>query len=44
MQARVDVEGLASHLEELETQSMGLSANVDRNRHVAKMLLDLMKS
>jgi hypothetical protein len=42
MQARVGVEGLASHLEKLETVSMALRANMDGNRRVAKMLLDLM--
>ena len=42
MQARAGVEGLASHLEKLETESMGLRADMDRNRRVARMLLDLM--
>lgn len=42
MQRRVDVEVLASHLENLETESMCLSANPDRNRRVAKMLLEVL--
>jgi hypothetical protein len=42
MQSCVGIEGLASHLEKLETVSMGLSVNTERNRRVAKMLLDLM--
>ncbi len=42
MQGRAGVVGLASHLEELETQSMGLSANPERNQRVAKLLLELM--
>jgi hypothetical protein len=41
MESRAGVEGLASHLEKLETESMGLRADADRNRRVAKMLLDL---
>lgn len=43
MQERVSVHELASHLEKLETLSMGLSANPETNRRVAKILLDLMQ-
>ncbi len=43
MQEHVATEVLASHLEKLETQSMGLSARPEVNRRVAKMLLDLME-
>ena len=39
---RCDVAGLASHLEELETNAMGLSARPEVDRRVAKMLLELM--
>jgi hypothetical protein len=42
MQSSAGVEGLADHLQKLETGSMGLRGNVARNRRVAKMLLDLM--
>jgi len=40
MQRRVEAEVLASHLENLETQSMVSPPNPDRNRRVAKMLLE----
>lgn len=43
MQDRAGVEGLASHLEKLETVSMGLPANAERNRRVAKMLVELLE-
>lgn len=43
MQARADVEVLASHLEKLETVSMGLRGDLARNRRVAQILLDLMR-
>jgi hypothetical protein len=42
MQGQAGIVGLASHLQQLETNSMGLRANPERNRLVAKMLLDLM--
>jgi len=42
MQARVGVEELASHLQEIETRRMGLRARPEVNRRVAKMLLDIM--
>jgi hypothetical protein len=43
MQARVSVDELAAHLQEIETQSMGLRGRPAVNRRVAKMLLDLMQ-
>lgn len=43
MQALVNVEVLASHLERLETVSMGLRGDLARSRRVAQMLLDLMR-
>jgi len=43
MQARVSVEELASRLQDIETQRMGLLAQPEVDRRVAKMLLDLMK-
>jgi hypothetical protein len=42
IQARVSIEELASHLQELETQQMGLDPRPQVNRCVAKMLLDLI--
>jgi hypothetical protein len=43
LQGRAGVVGLASHLEELETHSMGLSANAERHRRVAEMVLRLIE-
>ena len=43
MQGHAGVEGLANHLEKLETESMGLRADPARNRRIAQMLLDLME-
>jgi hypothetical protein len=43
MQSRAGVEGLADHLERLETESMALRGDPARNRRVAQMLLDLME-
>jgi hypothetical protein len=43
MQSRAGAEALASHLEKLETESMGLRADPARSRRVAQMLLDLME-
>jgi hypothetical protein len=43
LQSRTDVTKLADHLEELETNSMGLTANPQNNRRVAEMLLRVMK-
>jgi hypothetical protein len=43
MQGRAGVVGLVYHLEKLETYSMGLPANPERNRRVAEMLLKLME-
>lgn len=43
MQGNTGISGLAAHLEQLETESMGLSANPQRNRRVAKKLLDLLE-
>ncbi len=43
MQARVGVADLASHLEMLQTQWMGLQARPEVNRRVARLLLDLME-
>jgi hypothetical protein len=43
MQARSSVEELAQHLEEIETQRMGLSARPEVNRSVAKSLLAVME-
>lgn len=43
MQGRAGVEGLANHLEKLETEYIGCQADPDRNRRVAQMLLDLME-
>jgi hypothetical protein len=39
LRARVSVEQLASHLEELETRQMGLPARLEVNRRVAEILL-----
>jgi hypothetical protein len=43
MQARVSIEELAAHLQEIESQRIGLHARPEVNRRVAKMLLDLMQ-
>jgi hypothetical protein len=43
LQARVSVEELASHLEEIETKQIGLPARPEVNRRVAEMLLDVMQ-
>jgi hypothetical protein len=43
MQGRAGVHGLACHLEHLEANSLGLRSNSERNRRVARMLLDLKK-
>ena len=43
MQARVSIEDLASHLQEIETERMGLPARPEVNRRVAKMLLEVME-
>jgi hypothetical protein len=43
MQARVCVWELASRLQEIETQRMGLLAQPEVDQRVAKILLDLMK-
>jgi hypothetical protein len=41
IQARVDIEKLASHLEKLETVSMGLRPRPEVNKRVARLLLAL---
>lgn len=43
MQGNASIIELAAHLEQLETQMMGLSANPESNRRVAKKLLDLIE-
>jgi hypothetical protein len=43
MQARVSIDGLATHLQEIETQRMCLQARPEVNRRVAVRLLDLMQ-
>lgn len=44
MQERTTVDELASHLQKLETISMGLDGDWSRNQRVAKLLLELMES
>src|SRR5262249_21222601 len=41
-QARVSIEDLAAHLEEIETQRMCLQPRPEVSRRVARMLLDLI--
>jgi hypothetical protein len=43
LQLQTDVTKLADHLEKLETNSMGLTANPENNRRVAEMLFRVMK-
>jgi len=43
VQARAGRRGAGVPLEKLETESMGLHADEDKNRRVAEMLLELMK-
>jgi hypothetical protein len=42
LRARVSVEELASHLEEIETKQICLPARPEVNRRVAGMLLDIL--
>lgn len=42
MQQRVSIEELAAHLQEIETDRIGLRERPEVNGRVAKMLLDLM--
>jgi hypothetical protein len=44
MQARVSIEELEAHLQEIETQQICLRARPEENRRVAKMLLDLINT
>jgi hypothetical protein len=43
MQRQVSAEELAQHLEMIETRTMCLQSNADRNRRVAKSLLEIIK-